>query len=81
MNSEPQGQHNENPPVLALRMNEAARALGISKRSLEDMTSRGEVPYPRLGRRLLVYPVHLLREWLTDRAKIPDTDEIGENDT
>lgn len=54
--------------VLALRAKEAARLLGISERGLWTLTNRGVVPHVRLGRRI-VYPVHLLKRWLDDRAK------------
>ena len=47
----------------------AAEALGISPRTLEAMRSAGEVPHVRLGRRLIRYPVHLLKAWMTERAE------------
>ena len=44
---------------------EAAEALGIGERLLEQATLRGEVPVVRLGRRVL-YPVAGLRRWVDD---------------
>lgn len=52
---------------LALRPREAARALGIGERLLWDMTSRGEIPCVRIGRRV-VYPVSVLHDWLAKQA-------------
>lgn len=55
-------------PRLALRPADAARAIGISTRLLWSMTNRGDIPCVRIGRRI-VYPLHLLREWLDTNAK------------
>jgi predicted DNA-binding transcriptional regulator AlpA len=55
------------PPRLALRPREAARALGIGARLLWSLTNRGEVPHVRLGR-AIVYPVEALRDWLATRS-------------
>ena len=53
---------------LALRPQEAARALGVSLRTLWTMTSpRGPIPCVRLpsGKRAAVlYPVEALRQWM-----------------
>ena len=49
---------------LALRPREAAKALGVSERSLWEWTHRGDVPHFRIGRTIL-YPVDSLREWQT----------------
>ena len=54
--------------TLALRAPDAARALGVSERTLWTMTRAGEIPHARLGR-VIVYPVDELREWLRDRAR------------
>jgi predicted DNA-binding transcriptional regulator AlpA len=53
---------------LALRPKEAALALGISPRLLWSKTNCNEIPHVRIGR-AVVYPVELLREWLTQTAK------------
>ncbi|MEN1679515.1 MAG: helix-turn-helix domain-containing protein [Planctomycetota bacterium] len=53
---------------LALSARDAAAALSISERTLKELTYAGEMPHVRLGRRVL-YPVHLLREWLTGQAE------------
>ena len=54
--------------TLALRPRKAAKALGISERSLWEWTHRGDVPHVRVGRTIL-YPVDALREWLRRRAE------------
>ena len=56
-----------NPPRLALRPKDAAIALGISPRLLWARTNMGEIPHVRIGQ-AIVYPVHVLREWLAERA-------------
>jgi excisionase family DNA binding protein len=55
-----------NPP-LALRRRDAARALGISERTLWSWTKAGIVPHVRLGSCIL-YPTDLLRDWLAKGA-------------
>lgn len=55
-------------PPLALRAPEAARALGLSERQLWTLTNSGEIPSVRLGK-CIVYPVDLLREWLTEQGR------------
>ncbi|MSR59847.1 MAG: DNA-binding protein [Planctomycetaceae bacterium] len=55
------------PNNLALRPREAAKALGVSERSLWEWTHRGDVPHVRIGRTIL-YPVDALRDWLNRRA-------------
>lgn len=51
---------------LALRPREAARALGISERSLRSLQHR--LPRLRVGRAVL-FPVEGLRRWVRDQAK------------
>ncbi len=55
------------PPVLALRRRQAAKAMGISERTLTDLTSQGRVPHVRFGR-AVVYPTAALAEWLSEQA-------------
>ena len=61
----------EEIPRLALRAPEAALAIGISQRKLWDVTKRNSIPYARLGNSV-IYPVHLLKQWLT-RLLFQDT--------
>jgi excisionase family DNA binding protein len=56
------------PPCLALRPRDAAKALGISERTLWDWTQHGYVPHIRRGKTIL-YPVSALRRWLDEQAK------------
>jgi len=61
---------------LALRPHEAAKALGIGERLLWEMTQNGQVPCAQLSKRITVYPVHLLKDWLTKlAASNPDKPE------
>lgn len=58
---------------LALRPREAAKALGVSSRTLWDLTApRGPIPCVRVGagkRQSVLYPVEVLRAWLADAAR------------
>lgn len=56
------------PPRLALRPKEAAKALGIGQRLLWSMTNCGEIPCVRVGRSVL-YPIDILRDWLAEQSK------------
>jgi len=51
-----------------LSQQEAAAYLGISYWTLRDLTFRGEVPYVKIGRRILVDRLDL--DTYLDRAKI-----------
>lgn len=53
---------------LSLRPREAAKALGVSERTLWEWSRRGDIPHVRIGRAVL-YPVDGLREWLRQRAE------------
>jgi len=58
---------------LALRPREAARAMGISERTLWGLTApRGPIPCVRIGkgkRRTVLYPVANLQAWMSLRAE------------
>ncbi|MEM7229437.1 MAG: helix-turn-helix domain-containing protein [Planctomycetota bacterium] len=56
------------PPKLALRANEAAQALGVSRRKLWELTNRGVIPHVRVGRSIL-YPISALNDWLGEHSK------------
>lgn len=53
---------------LAMTAKEAAKHLSIGERTLWSLTNTGEIPHVRIGKRVL-YPVHLLREWLEERTE------------
>ena len=57
---------------LALRPGEAAEALGICPRTLRKIAP--EIPRVWLTRKIVVYPVDSLRDWLRDRADTADAD-------
>jgi excisionase family DNA binding protein len=60
---------------LALRPNDAARLLGISRRTLYELTApRGPIPCIRT-RRAVLYPLTALQRWLESAA----TDSNNEN--
>jgi len=58
---------------LALRRREAAKALGISARTLWGLTApRGPIPCLRIGhgkRQTVLYPVTELQAWLSRQAE------------
>lgn len=65
---------NQSIEPLALSRRDAAKALGICERTLNDYTQpKGPIPSVKLGERRL-YPVDGLREWLTRAA----VEQIGE---
>lgn len=55
-------------PRLALRPREAAKALGISERTLWTWTSNGTIPHIRQGKTIL-YPTASLARWLDEQVK------------
>ena len=56
---------------LAMRPIVAARALGISPRTLASLTKKGLVPHVRLGR-CVSYPTAMLLAWLEKKTFNPD---------
>ena len=54
-------------PRLALRPAEAARALGLSERTLWTLADAGTVPSVRVGK-LRLFPVAVLQRWLIAQA-------------
>jgi len=65
-------------PCLALRPREAARALGVSERTLWTWTSEGTVPHVRHGK-IILYPVDALRHWLNAKQTTPTTSPVLKN--
>lgn len=62
--------------LLALRPREAARALGISERTLWTWTQAGDVPHLRRNGTIL-YPVDTLRRWLDEQAAQATAKAVG----
>lgn len=54
-------------PCLALRPREAAKALGVSERTLWTWTRKGTIPHVRRGKTIL-YPTDSLRRWLDEQV-------------
>ena len=58
---------------LSLRPREAAKALGISPRTLWTLTKAGKIPALQLGdgpRKVYLYPTEALKAWLNDSSKV-----------
>ncbi len=54
------------PPMpLAMRPKVAARAIGVSERTLWSMAKRGEIPHARIGG-CVVYPTSAILAWLEE---------------
>jgi excisionase family DNA binding protein len=53
---------------LALRPVQAAKALGISTRTLWQWTKDGIIPHKRISG-VILYPVDQLKEWLAQQAQ------------
>jgi excisionase family DNA binding protein len=53
---------------LALRSREAAKALGISERSLARLKAAGQLAFVRVGNAVL-YPVQALDQWLRQHSE------------
>lgn len=65
---------------LAYRPREAAKVLGISERTLWQLTHDGKIPCVRLGtgkRRAVLYPVAELQAWLTREAGADRRDRMN----
>lgn len=54
-------------PPISVGAREAARALGVSARTVEALAAIGELPSFRVGRRRL-FSVEALRAWVRERA-------------
>ncbi len=52
---------------LALRVNEFAESIGVSRSKAYELISSGEVPHIRLGGSVRI-PVDALREWLAQKT-------------
>ncbi len=53
---------------LSLRLREAAKALGVSERTLWTWTQQGTIPHVRRGKTIL-YPTAALTHWLQEQTK------------
>jgi excisionase family DNA binding protein len=58
----------ENADRLLVGIDEVARMLNISARTVWTLTKAGGVPHLRIGRRVL-YPVDALRRWADERTR------------
>jgi excisionase family DNA binding protein len=56
-----------NDEPLLWNARQAAKALGISDRTLFTLTKSGDVPHIRIGRRIM-YPRTSLVEWIEQRS-------------
>lgn len=56
---------------LAMRPKVAARAMGISPRTLWSLTKAGLIPYARIGAKCVVYPVPAMQRFLEEQTINP----------
>jgi len=61
------------PPIepLAVGVNEAAKLISVSPRTLWEILKRGDGPPTVKIMRRIVFPVRELQDWLTRRAEVP----------
>lgn len=74
--------HSLPPLPLALRPKAAARAIGVSERTLWSMAKRGAIPHARIGS-CVVYPTAAILAWLEEitahpPVKRPEDEEGGD---
>lgn len=55
---------NEHDPPIFVGPTEAARLLGISRSHVHELVAREEIPYKRLGRRIVIP-----RAWIVQQAE------------
>ena len=67
-NAKSDGTLSPNPSPLLVGMNDAARMLGVSARTLWSMANSGELPTVRVRRRVL-FNVEALRAWIDAQTK------------
>jgi hypothetical protein len=67
----PQRPGKDLPPLpLAMRPKVAARAIGVSERTLWTLTQRDEIPHARIGG-CVIYPTAPVMRWLEERTIYP----------
>ena len=66
----PQKPSGDLPLPLAMRPKVAARAIGISERTLWTLTQRGDIPHSRIGG-AVIYPTAAIMRWLEERTVHP----------
>lgn len=67
----PQRPGHQLPPLpLAMRPKVAARAIGVSERTLWSMAKRGVIPHAKIGN-CTVYPTAAILEWLVAITENP----------
>ena len=69
----------DQPAVRYLRREEAARYIGCSLRQLDELKHDGELPFHRLGRRLIVFRIDDLEAFM-DRYRVVPPGTSREND-
>ena len=73
----------QHPPLpLAMRPATAAKAIGVSERTLWNLTRRGEIPHARTGA-VVLYPTAAVLKWLEEitvhaSVKRPEAVEGGD---
>lgn len=62
---------------MALRLREAAQALGISQRTMWDLVDRGEIKSFRASRNIHLVQVTELKRWMDERTAAGQPKEKG----
>ena len=67
----PQKPSRDLPLPLAMRPATCARAIGVSERTLWNLTKRGEIPHARVGNKVVIYPTRPVLAWLDEITQNP----------
>lgn len=57
----------DQPRPIAIKAHQAAKLLGISRRTVQLLAKRGEIPHRRIGKLYLFSPI-ALQEWMNTHA-------------
>jgi len=72
----PSGPSLQQIPLLLLTIEQAARALSISPRTLQALSANGEIPVVRVARRCIRYSPDDLQRWVESQKQQSGTTEI-----
>jgi excisionase family DNA binding protein len=78
-NHEPPAAHVAPVPRISLNADDAAKALGISKRQLLAIRDAGELPFIQAGGQTFLFDPQDLAEWLRKKKQTKGGDNNGEH--
>ncbi len=63
-------------PCIGMRAREAAKALGVSERTLWQWAAEGIIPHVRIGK-VRLFPADVIRRWLSEQAQTVNGENNG----